>query len=53
MVEICRKIEESLDAVIETCSPVDFAAYLRAVGKVVAPFVFEVLEPLDSDHPAL
>jgi len=53
MLEICTKIEQSLDDVKEISSPEDFASYHKAVGKVVGPIMFEVLEPLYKDHPDL
>ena len=53
MLEICGKIEQSLDDVREISSPEDFAIYHKAVGKVVGPIIFEVLEPLYKEHPEL
>jgi hypothetical protein len=53
MFEILRQVQESMAAVQETCSHEEYVAYRNAVGKVVAPIIFEVLEPLYSDHPAL
>ncbi len=53
MWEILRKIEESLDAVKQTCSPEQFTAYHRVVGEIVRPIMFQVLEPLYNDNPAL
>jgi hypothetical protein len=37
----------------ESRSPEEFASYHRAVGKIIAPIMFDVLEPLYSDHPTL
>jgi len=53
MWEILRQIQESMAAVQETCSPEDYAAYHKAVGRVVGPIMFEVLEPLYKHHPDL
>jgi hypothetical protein len=53
MFEILRQVQESMAAVQETCSQEEYVAYREAVGKVVAPVIFDVLEPLYSDHPAL
>jgi hypothetical protein len=53
MSEILRQVQESMAAVQETCSHEEYVAYANAVGKVVAPVIFEVLEPLYSNHPAL
>jgi hypothetical protein len=53
MFEILRQVQDSMAAVQETCSHEEYVAYSEAAGKVVAPIIFEVLEPLYSDHPAL
>jgi hypothetical protein len=53
MLGICSQIEQSLDDLKEISSPEDFARYHKAIGKVVAPIMFEVLEPLYEEHPDL
>jgi hypothetical protein len=53
MVEIYRQLGESVKTVGRSCSPEEYAAYNKAVGKVVARIVFDVLEPLYEKHSSL
>ena len=53
MLEVNRKLEESLKAVEESCSSEEYARYKKAVGKVVARLVFDILEPLYEKNPML
>jgi hypothetical protein len=53
MVGIYRQVELSLDTVRATCSPEDFADYHKALKNVMCGIVFDVLEPLYKEHPAL
>ncbi len=35
------------------CSPEEFRAYRRAVGKVMAEMVLEIMNPLYKEHPSI
>lgn len=53
MLDVYRRLEESVGTVKKSCPPEEHAAYKRAVGKVVARIVFDVVEPLYEKNPAL
>jgi hypothetical protein len=53
MLEIYCQLGESVQIVERSCSPEEYAAYNKAVGKVVARIVFDVVEPLYEKHPNL
>jgi len=53
MLEVNHKLEESLKAVEVSCSSEEFAQYKKAIGKVVARLLFDVLEPLYEKNPTL
>jgi hypothetical protein len=53
MLDLFRRVDESVERVKETCPPEDAAAYQEAVGRVACPIVMDVLEPLYERHPAL
>jgi hypothetical protein len=53
MLDVFRRVDESVTSVKETCPPEEAAAYQKAVGKVAGPIVMDVLEPLYAKHPAL
>jgi hypothetical protein len=47
------RIEQSMKLVEETSTPEEFESYKRAVGKVTATILFEILEPLYEQNPTL
>jgi hypothetical protein len=53
MLDVFRRLDESVDVVRKTCSPEETAAYQKAVGRVVGPIVMDVLEPLYVKNPTL
>lgn len=53
MLDIFRRVDESLWAVKQACPPDEAAAYQKATGRIVSPIVMQVLEPLYRQHPAL
>jgi hypothetical protein len=53
MLDLFRRVDESVVMVKETCSPEEAAAYQKAAGRVAGPIVMDVLEPLYDKHPAL
>jgi hypothetical protein len=53
MLDIFRRVDESVATVRMTCLPEEAAAYQRAAGRVAGPIVLDVLEPLYEKHPGL
>ena len=53
MNELFQRLYESTELVKSTCAPEEFAAYNRAVGRVVGPIVMDVMEPLYEENPGL
>ncbi len=53
MLELSDRAQESMKAVEEKCSPEDFKAYKKAIGRVVCAIVFDVITPLYDEHPEL
>jgi hypothetical protein len=53
MLDLFRRIDESVDMVKQTCSPEEAAAYSKAAGRVAGPIVMDVLEPLYEKNPIL
>jgi len=53
MLDIYRRLEVSLEMVKEHCSSEEHAAYKKAIGKIVARIVFDVIEPLYEQVPGL
>jgi hypothetical protein len=53
MLDMFRRIDESVAVAKTTCSPEDAAAYQKASGRVASSIVMDVLEPLYERHPAL
>ncbi len=53
MLDVFRRVDESVASVKGTCPPEEAAAYQKAVGKVAGPIVMDVLEPLYEKHPGL
>jgi hypothetical protein len=53
MLEVDRRLESSMELVEQRCTPEEYAAYKKAVGKVISRIVFDVIEPLYAMHPAL
>lgn len=53
MIEFSGRLDGSTAAVREQCSPEEFAAYRRAVGRIMGEMLLEVLNPLYAEHPSL
>ncbi len=53
MVEFGARLNDSLFPVMEKCSPEEFQAYRRAVGKIMGEMVLEVMNPLYKQHPSI
>ncbi len=53
MLEIFRRVDESVAMVKEACPAEEASAYQKAAGRVACPIVMEVLEPLYEKHPGL
>jgi len=53
ILDLFRRLDESVQRVKETCPTEDAAAYQEAAGRVACPIVFDVLEPLYERHPEL
>lgn len=52
MLDLFRKVDESVAQVRETSPPEEAAAYQKAAGRVAGSIVMGVLEPLYDKHPA-
>jgi len=53
MIEFSGRLDGSIATVREQCSPEEFAAYRRAVGRIMGEMLLEVLNPLYAEHPSL
>ena len=53
MLDIFRRLDESVTMVQRDCPPDDALQYRKAVGKVIYPILFDLLEPLYAQHPTL
>jgi hypothetical protein len=53
MRDIFDRICSSLKMVEETCNTDEYAAYKKATGRIAAPIVFEVMQPLYKQNPSL
>ncbi|PYX97667.1 MAG: hypothetical protein DMG71_02420 [Acidobacteria bacterium] len=53
MHDIFRRIDESTQLVKKTCSAEEFAAYNKAIGRVLGAVVMDVMEPLYDQNPTL
>jgi hypothetical protein len=53
MHDIFRRLDESVETVRNSCSQEEAATYRKAVGRVVSPILFDVLEPLYKLNPQL
>jgi hypothetical protein len=47
------QMEECMKLVELKCSPEEYAAFKRAVGKVVSTMLFEIIEPMYKANPTL
>jgi hypothetical protein len=50
MLDLFRRVDESVERVKDTWPPEDAAAYQKAVGRVACPIVMDVLGPLYERH---
>jgi hypothetical protein len=53
MQNIFHRVDESTQLVKNTCSAEEFAAYNKAVGRVLGAVVMDVMEPLYDQNPKL
>jgi hypothetical protein len=53
MVEFQGRLNDSIIAVQEQCSPEEFKAYRLAVAKIMAEMLLEVMNPLYAQHPSI
>lgn len=53
MLDLFRRVDESVAMVKKACSPEETATYQKAAGRVAGPIVMDVLEPLYKEHPSL
>ena len=53
MIEFSGRFDGSTATCRDQCSPEEFAAYRRAVGRIMGEMLLEVLNPLYAEHPAL
>jgi hypothetical protein len=53
MLDIFRRVDESVAMVRESCPEQEAATYSKAVGKVAGAVVMDVLEPLYEKNPNL
>lgn len=53
MLDLFRRVDESVAMVKESSPPDEAAAYQKAVGRVAGSIVMDVLEPLYEKHHAL
>jgi hypothetical protein len=53
MLDIFRRVDESVTMVKSTCQIEEAAAYSKAVGRIAGAIVMDVLEPLYEENPAL
>ena len=53
MHDVFRRLDESVEMVKNSCSQDEAASYRKAVGKVIYPILFDVLEPLYKQNPDL
>jgi hypothetical protein len=53
MLDLLRRLDDSVAEVMSTCPPAEFTKYRRAAGAVMGEIVLEVLNPLYSSHPSL
>jgi hypothetical protein len=53
MIEIGRKLDDSLAMVRERCSVDEFCRYREFVGRVMGELLLDVMNPIYSLHPDL
>lgn len=53
MIEFGRRLDASVALVRDRGTPEEFQAYRRAVGKVMADMLLEIMNPLYAKHPNL
>lgn len=53
MLNVNERLENSLKQVEQKCPPGEHAQYKKAIGKIVSCIVFDILEPLYKQNPAL
>lgn len=53
MLDVFRRVEESVSMVRETCTPAEAMAYKKAAVNVIGAVLMDVLEPLYETNPSL
>lgn len=53
MLDISGRLDESVAIVNKSCSSAEDSVYRRAVGRILAKILIEILNPLYKEHPAL
>lgn len=53
MLDVFRRVDESVSLVKDTCPTDEAAAYKKAAGKIAGAVFMDVLEPLYERNPAL
>ena len=53
MLDLFRRIDDSVAMVKKSCPTEEAAAYQKAAGRVAGPIVMDVLEPLYDKNPSL
>ena len=53
MIELSKRVDDSIRMVMETCDREDFEAYRRGAGRVMGYIFLDVLDPLWRAHPSL
>lgn len=53
MLEVSRRIDESILTVQQECSFEEFESYRRACAKVLTDILLEILNPIHKIHPEL
>lgn len=51
--EASRVLDQSIHAVIASGTPDEVTAYKRAVGSVMAEILFQIINPILTQHPEL
>lgn len=53
LLECSKRMDDSIVLVKGTCSPEEFAAYRKAVGKAMGEMLLGIMNPIYQRHPDL
>jgi hypothetical protein len=53
LLDVAARLDHSVELVRTTCSSDQFILYRRAIGRVMAEILLEILNPLYEQHPML